>query len=131
MTIDKTLGESSSSTCANETRKSSSISASKKCIVKEEPKDNITAAIDLRKNSDLAATTTVNIINDVWITHGNHTLKLSDKVAIEKDEELTDKHMQMAQHLAKIQFPVVGGLQSTLLQQKNKKGTWKMNTYIL
>ena len=39
--------------------------------------------------------------------------------------------MQMAQHLAKIQFPVVGGLQSTLLQQKNKKGTWKMNTYIV
>ena len=57
--------------------------------------------------------------------------KLSDKVAIEKNEELTDKHMQMAQHLVKIQFPVVGGLQSTLLQQKNKKGTWTMNTYIV
>ena len=128
VTIDETLGESSCSTCANETRKSSSTSASKQCIVKEEPIDNITAAIDLRKDiSDLAAIT-ANITNDVWITHGNHTLKLSDKVAIEQGKEMTDKHMQMAQNLVKIQFPVVGGLQSTLLQQKNKKGTWTMNT---
>ena len=34
----------------------------------------------------------------------------------------------MAQHLAKIQFPVVGGLQSTLLQQKKKRGSWTTNT---
>ena len=48
--------------------------------------------------------------------------------AIEQDEEMTDKHIQMAQHLAKIQFPVVGGLQSTLFQQKKKKGSWTANT---
>ena len=64
----------------------------------------------------------------MWITHGNHTLQLSDKVANEKAKELTDKHMQIVQHLVKIQFPVVGGLQSALLQQKNKKGSWTMNT---
>ena len=72
----------------------------------------INAANDLRKDiSNLAATTTANITNDVWMTHGNHTLKLSDKVTIEHDEEMTDKCMQMAQHLVKIQFLVVGGLQ--------------------
>ena len=70
-----------------------------------------TAAIDLRKdNCDVGTTTAASVTNDVWITHGNHTLKLSDKRAIEQDEEMTDKHIQMAQHLAKIQFPVVGGL---------------------
>ena len=34
----------------------------------------------------------------------------------------------MAQHLAKIKFPAVGGLQSTVLQQKKKKGCWTENT---
>ena len=127
VTINKTLGESSCSTCADKTHKSSCTSASKKCIVKEEPID--TVAIDIRKDIiDLDVTNIANITDNVWITHGNHTLKLSDKVAIERDEELTDKHMQMAQHLVKIQFPVIGGLESTLLQQKNKKGTWTMNT---
>ena len=88
-----------------------------------------TAAIDLRKDScDVGTTTAASVTNDVWITHGNHTLKLSDKREIEQDEEMTDKHIQMAQHLAKIQFPVVGGLQSTLFQQKKKKGSWTANT---
>ena len=64
----------------------------------------------------------------MWITHGNHPLKLSDKVAIEQGEEMIDKHMQMAQHLVRIQFPVDGGLQSILLLQKKKKGTWTMST---
>ena len=54
--------------------------------------------------------------------------RLSDKMAIEQGGEMTDKHMQMAQHLVRIQFPVVGGLQSTLLQQKKKKGIWTMST---
>ena len=74
VTIDETLGESSCSTCANETRKSSSTSASKQCIVKEEPIDNITAAIDLRKDiSDLAATT-ADITNDMCGLHMEITL---------------------------------------------------------
>ena len=78
--------------------------------------DNSSAAIDLRKDGcDVSTTTTANITNGVWITHGNHILKFSDKRAIEQGEEMTDKHIQMAQHLAKIQFSVVGGLQSILL----------------
>ena len=75
-------------------------------------------ANDLWKDScDVGITTTANITNDVWITHGNHILKFSDKREIEQDEEMTDKHIQMAN----IQFPVVDGLQVSLLQQKKKK----------
>lgn len=48
----------------------------------------------------------------MWITYRNHTLKFSDKTAIEQSEEMTNKHIKMAHHLVKVQFPVVGGLQS-------------------
>ena len=89
--------------------------------------DNTSAVIDLRKSNCDVDTTTVSTTNDVWITHGNHTLKLSDKATIEQGEEMTDKHIQMVQHLAKIQFPVTGGLESMLLQQK-KKDSCTMNT---
>ena len=47
---------------------------------------------------------------------------------IEQSEQLTDKHMQMAQYLAKRQFPLAGGLRSTLLQQKDAKGPCTANT---
>ena len=60
------------------------------------------SVIDLRKDScdtgtnssvtnDADITTTANITNDVWITHGNHTLKFSDNRAIVQDEEMTDR----------------------------------------
>ena len=45
-------------------------------------------------------------------------LQVSDKVLIENGAELTDKHMQFAQCMIKKQFPSVGGLNSTLLQDK-------------
>ena len=60
---------------------------------------------------------------DVWVIHGKHSLKLVDKVAIEQDQELNDKHIQMAQYLAKRQFPVTGSLESTLLEGKKRKGS--------
>ena len=142
------------------------LSNSKQCIVKEEPIENTSAAIDLRNDScdvgttmattaaidlrddgcdigtttsaaidlrkdswDVGTTTAASVTNDVWITHGNHTLKLSDKRAIEQDEEMTDKHIQMAQHLTKIQFPVVGGLQSTLSSRKRKRVVGQQTLY--
>jgi len=58
---------------------------------------------------------------DVWVVHDNHTLMTSDKVQIEQGEDLTDKHIQMAQFLAEKQFPLAGGLWSPLLQQKAVK----------
>ena len=47
---------------------------------------------------------------DAWVVHDNHTLTTTDKTKIEQSEQLTDKHMQMAQYLAKKQFTLVGGL---------------------
>lgn len=58
---------------------------------------------------------------DTWVVHDNHTLTTTDKTKIEQGEQLTDQHMQMAQYLAKKQFPLAGGLRSTLLQQKTVK----------
>ena len=56
--------------------------------------------------------------NNIWIEKEGKSLNLADKVILEQGEELTDKHINMAQHLIKVQFPLIGGLQLTLLQQK-------------
>jgi len=63
-------------------------------------------------------------IQDTWIIHNNCSLSLSDKAVIEQGEQLIDKHVQMAHHL----FPLIGGLQCTLLQQKAVKGQCTANT---
>ena len=86
------------------------------------------ATIDLRDNADIATTNDKDWTGDVWVMHGKHSLKLMDKAAIEQGEELNDKHIQMAQYLAKTQFPVTGGLESTLLQGKKRKGSCTVNT---
>ena len=54
----------------------------------------------------------------VWATFGRCVLHVSDKVLIENGTELTDKHIQFAQCMIKNQCPLVGGLYSTLLQDK-------------
>jgi len=59
--------------------------------------------------------------------HGKHTLKLTDKAKIEQGEELNDKHIQMAQYLAKTQFPVTGGLNQHFRKER-KKGSCTVNT---
>ena len=61
------------------------------------------ATIDLSNNEDVATSSTEE--RDVWVRHGKLTLKLVDKAAIELGDELNDKHIQMAQYLAKVQFP--------------------------
>jgi len=85
------------------------------------------ATIDLSNNEDPATSDLTHDDPDVWVRHGKLTLKLVDKAAIEKGDELNDKHIQMAQYLAKVQFPVTGGLESTLFQGK-KKGSCTVNT---
>ena len=54
----------------------------------------------------------------LWTTFERCVFQVSDKVLIENGAELTDKHMQFAQCMIKKQFPSVGGLNSTLLQDK-------------
>ena len=57
-------------------------------------------------------------VSSPWVSCGKHTLNISDKIVVESANELTDKHIQMAQYLIKCQFPLVGGLQNTLKQQQ-------------
>ena len=71
-------------------------------------------------NEDIATSSTEDLTHDVWVRHGKLTLKLVDKAAIKLGGELNDKHIQMAQYLVKVQFPVTGGLESTLLLGKRK-----------
>ena len=50
-----------------------------------------------------------------WIRCAKCVLNIT---IIEHGDDLTDKHIQMAQNLLKCQFPLVGGLQNTLKQRK-------------
>ena len=52
----------------------------------------------------------------LWITFDRHILQMSDKAVLEHGEELSDRHIQMAQSIVKKQFPLIGGLRNTLLQ---------------
>ena len=57
--------------------------------------------------------------SDAWITVGNITLKRSDKgILLDANGKLNDKHINCGQQLIKQHFPNIGGLSSTLLQQK-------------
>lgn len=57
--------------------------------------------------------------SDGWITIENIRLWESDEeLFLDPDKWLDDKHVMCAQLLIKRQFPKIGGLQSTLLQQK-------------
>ena len=56
---------------------------------------------------------------NVWVQCDVCTLNFEDKKIIETGMELTDRHIQYAQQLAKIQFSTIDGLCSTLLQNKS------------
>ena len=56
--------------------------------------------------------------SSIWITYdGRHVLQENDRLIIQQEGELTNKHISFAQNLIKTQFPLIGGLKSTLLQQ--------------
>ena len=54
----------------------------------------------------------------VWVTFERCVLYTTDKLLIENGSELTDKHIHFAQSIIKSQYPSLGGLHSTLLQEK-------------
>jgi len=57
----------------------------------------------------------------VWVTFDRCTLLVSDRITIETGEQLSDKHINLAQRMIKNRFPSVGGLKSTLLQMTKVK----------
>ena len=65
----------------------------------------------------------------VWVTFERCILHVGDKLLIESGKELTDKHIHFAQSMVKKQFPPVGGLCSTLLQNaSSSRGNRTANT---
>ena len=67
--------------------------------------------------------------SSIWVTHdGRHSLHENERLIIEQGCELNDKHIGFAQSLIKSQFPLIGGLVSTLLQHKSVKGSCAANT---
>ena len=54
----------------------------------------------------------------VWVQFQRSVLTVKDKQIIEEGHRLTDKHINFAQRLISSQFPHIGGLQSTLLQDR-------------
>ena len=96
--------------------------SSKDCVELLESKEDTRSTIQLMD---------INSCSNVWIVKEGKTLNLTDKALLEQGQELTDKYINMAQHLLKVQFPLIGGLQSTLLQQKlpnTSKGSCTANT---
>ena len=55
---------------------------------------------------------------DTWVRCHRGVLRFNDKVILQNGGELSDKHIQFAQKLIKEQFPLIGGLCSTLLQDR-------------
>lgn len=53
-----------------------------------------------------------------WISYGRVSLNSTDKRLLETGKCLTDKHINSSCGLLKRQFPIYGGFQSTLLQNK-------------
>jgi len=55
---------------------------------------------------------------DIWVRCHRGVLSFNDKATLQNGDELSDKHIQFVQKLIKEQFPLFGGLCSTLLQDK-------------
>ena len=76
----------------------------------------------LSVNDDGSDSDDSRIEDSQWVRCDKCVLNITDKMIIENGDELTDKHIQMAQYLLKCQFPLVGGLYNTLKQQKRVIG---------
>jgi len=55
---------------------------------------------------------------EIWVQYDRRRLNVNDKIILQRGDELSDKHIQFAQKLIKEQFPLIGGLFSTLFQEK-------------
>lgn len=67
--------------------------------------------------SDSESSSSVNS-TELWVRFRRSSLTLEDKCKIEDGSRLTDKHISFANSLISRQFPHIGGLRSTLLQNR-------------
>ena len=69
---------------------------------------SVQATLNLHTNGD----------TEIWVQCDRTWLNLNDKIILQRGDELSDKHILFAQKLIKEQYPLVGGLFSTLVQEK-------------
>ena len=80
-----------------------------------QPADVITIDDDTQSDSHASASAT----DGYWTEYGRVVLRRKELQEIMCGKELTDLHVNAFQNLLKRQFPLIGGLQSTLLQTKS------------
>lgn len=79
----------------------------------------ITALCDnCKKMHSVDETVEVDLSKKMWIKCGSITLTHQDRNQLSGYLELTDKHINAAQELMKLQFPEIDGLRNTHLQNK-------------
>ena len=59
-------------------------------------------------------------LGDVWIEYESHSLSYEEKDILTQGQNLTDKHMNLAQELIKKHYPSIMGLKSTYPHSKIK-----------
>ena len=72
-------------------------------------------------DTDVNLSTETQERNNTWIKVKDISLTNYDKDLLVHGEKLSDKHINLAQRILKIEFPKINGLQLTLLQDKPHK----------
>ena len=97
--------------------------------IKQEPEQEVDVAPKAKRIKVEPHTTesqsSINVPAVVWATCAGTKINLyqEDKVLLETNQRLNDKHINFAQAMLRGQFPQCGGLQNTLLQGRHKYST--------
>ena len=97
--------------------------------IKQEPEQETDVAPEAKRIKVEPPTTeslsSINVPAVVWASCAGTKIKLyqDDKVLLEENQRLNDKHINFAQAMLRGQFPQCDGLQNTLLQGRHKYNT--------
>ena len=96
--------------------------------IKQEPEqeaDVVPVAKRIKVEHTTESQSSNNVPPVVWATCAGTKIKLyqEDKVLVERNQRLNDKHINFAQAMLRGQFPQCYGLQNTLLQGRHKYNT--------
>ena len=84
------------------------------------PPDNKKRKISSALTPTSAADSVVNSHTEEWVRCGYLILTHHDRSILLTGKELSDKHIDFAHSLLRLQFPVLNGLQSTLFQSRSQ-----------
>ena len=91
------------------------------------PPDNKRRKISSALTPTSAADSVVNSHTEEWVRCGYLILTHHDRSILLTGKELSDKHIDFAHSLLRLQFPVLNGLQSTLFQSRSQGLKSNMN----